>query len=111
MKKLPLSQGKFAIVDDDDYENLLSWKWTYSGGYAYRLKTIQGKSKKIWLHRFIANIPDGLYTDHINGDKLDCRKENLRFCTYAENNKNASIRKANKSGYRGVYWEKGVKKW
>lgn len=111
MRQLPLSQGKFAIVDNDDYEKLLPWKWTFSGGYAYRVKTVQGKSKKVWLHRFIANTPEGLYTDHINGNRLDCRKENLRICTYAQNNKNASIRKDNKSGYRGVYWEKGVKKW
>lgn len=111
MKQIPLTQGKFAIVDDEDYDFLMQWKWTHSGGYAYRLKTVRGVSKKIWLHRETNKTPDGLFTDHINGDRLDCRKENLRTCTYAENNKNAAIRKDNKSGYRGVYWEKGVKKW
>ena len=111
MKLLPLSQGKFAKVDNEDFESLLQWKWTYSGGYAYRVKTINKKSKKIWLHRFINKTPDVLYTDHINGDRLDCRKQNLRNCTYAQNNKNVKTRKDNKSGYRGVYWEKGMKKW
>lgn len=111
MKLLQLSQGKFAKVDAEDYERLIAWKWTYSEGYAYRLKTINKKSKKIWLHRFINETPDGKYTDHINGDRLDCRKINLRTCSYAENNRNARTRKDNKSGYRGVYWEKSCKKW
>lgn len=111
MKTIPLTQGKFTIVDDDVYDYLMQWKWTFSGGYAYRLKTIKGKSKKIWLHREINATPTGKYTDHIDGNRLNNTRSNLRVCTYAENNKNAKTRKDNKSGYRGVHWEKGCRKW
>ena len=104
--KIQLTQGKFAIVDDEDYDALSKFKWTHSGGYAYRLKTTKGISKKVWLHRVINNTPEGLFTDHINGDRLDCRKINLRTCTQSQNNKNASKRKDNSSGFRGVYWFK-----
>lgn len=111
MKQIPLTQGKTALVDDEDYDFLMQWKWTFSNGYAYRLKTINGKGKKFWLHRMVNKTPDGLFTDHINGNRLDCRKGNLRDCTYSQNNKNAATRKDNKSGFRGVYWEKGMKAW
>lgn len=107
MKYIELTQGKKAIVDKEDYELLSQHKWTYSDGYAYR----RPKGEKIWMHRLISKVPNGLYTDHINGNKLDNRRKNLRHCTYAQNNKNAAIRKDNKTGYKGVYWEKGMSKY
>jgi hypothetical protein len=61
VKILSVSQEKFSIVDDDMFEYLSQWKWTYSGGYAYRLKTIKGKSKKIWLHREVNGTKDGAF--------------------------------------------------
>jgi len=111
MKQIPLSQGKFALVDDDMYDYLMQWKWTFSGGYTYRVKTIRGISKKIWMHREVNGTAPGTYTDHIDGNRLNNTRSNLRTCTYAQNNKNAVKRKDNKSGYRGVYWEKGMDKW
>lgn len=111
MKYLALTKGKFALVDDDDYDSLSEYKWTFCGGYAYRVKKIEGKNKKIWLHRFVNKTPDGMCTDHVNGDRLDCRKQNLRTCTYAENNKNAKVRKDNAIGYRGVHWFPQLGKW
>lgn len=111
MKQIPLSQGKFALVDADIYDYLMQWKWTYSGGYAYRLKTVRGNSRKIWMHRECNGTKEGEYTDHIDGNRLNNTRSNLRTCTYAQNNKNAKTRKDNKSGYRGVYWEKSCNKW
>tara|TARA_R110000824_G_scaffold217121_2_gene403649 strand:+ start:61 stop:615 length:555 start_codon:yes stop_codon:yes gene_type:complete len=63
------------------------------------------------LHRLIMNTPKGMHTDHINGDPLDNRKENLRICTGAENQRNKGPQKNNTSGFKGVYWHKGSKKW
>jgi hypothetical protein len=106
MKNIPLTQRKFAIVDDEDYEWLVQWKWLYtSGGYAAR------RTKKIYMHREIMHTPSGMYTDHINGNKLDNRKCNLRICTNTENTRNQKMHKNNNSGYKGISWSQRNKKW
>ena len=63
------------------------------------------------MHRVITKCPKGKQVDHINGDGLDNRKANLRICTVNENNKNAKMRKDNKSGYKGVSWYPNRHKW
>ena len=63
------------------------------------------------LHRLIMNTPKGMQTDHINGDTLDNRKQNLRICTAAENQRNRGPTKNNKSGFKGVRWHIRDKKW
>ncbi len=94
-KQIALTQGKFAIVDDEDYERIKSQKWNYSsGGYAV--------SPLGRMHRVILNCSIGFEIDHINRDKLDNRKENLRVCSRHENNANKGKYKNNKSGYKGV---------
>lgn len=57
--------------------------------------------KKIKLHRLVTNAPEDKYVDHINGNRLDCRNDNLRFCTHQENCMNSAKRK-NNSGERGI---------
>lgn len=108
---IPLTKGKFAIVDADDYERLNPWKWHYSSkGYATRsLPT--GNRGTISMHRVIAGTPIGGITDHANGNKLDNRKENLRVCTKADNCRNSKIPKNNTSGYKGVNWHNQRKRW
>ncbi len=110
MKEIQLSQGKIAVVDDEDYEYINQWKWSYlSSGYAVRsLWSLLG-SKTILMHRIIANTPIGMDTDHINGNRLDNRKSNLRVCTHAENTRNIPMHKDNKIGYKGV--QKHGKSW
>jgi hypothetical protein len=98
MKLVPLSQNKFVQIDDEDLKKVSQYKWHYNNGYA---KTWY-KGKRIRMHRLIMNAPDGVNVDHINGDKLDCRKENLRPCTIMQNNRNGKLRKNSTTGYIGV---------
>lgn len=104
MKKLPLSGGCDAIVDDADFDALLQWKWSSAvgGKYAARGQKVDGKKVVIYLHRQITDCPAGLYVDHINGNGLDNRRCNLRIVTQSENiSKKRSP--GNRTGYRGVY--------
>lgn len=63
------------------------------------------------MHRFIMDAPKGQQVDHINGNKLDNRKSNLRICSHSENLRNQRKPKDNKSGFKGVSWHKGAKRW
>lgn len=106
MKIIPLTQGKSTIIDDD-YGYLSKYKWHYRHGYAMRRE--QGKF--LYMHRIIINTPSNMFTDHINGNTLDNRKDNLRICTKSENNRNRGMGRNNKSGLKGVTWHKYDKKW
>jgi hypothetical protein len=101
MKTVKLTQNKRAIVDDEDFYFINQYKWHFNGRYAVRNNPPRG-SKLIRMHRIIADAPDGVEVDHINGDRLDNRKSNLRLCNHSENGKNISISKINTSGYKGV---------
>jgi len=117
MQKIELIHNKFAIVDDEDFEYLNQFKWYLSdSGYAMRsiyIKLGIGKytSKQIRMHRFINNTPKGFETDHINRNKLDNRRNNLRSVTKSQNKMNVGLNKNNKSGVKGVYWDKFTNKW
>ena len=108
MKTIPLTQGKIALVDDEDYSSLASRKWHYNvSGYA--CGNMMGK--RVFMHRELIKATVDLEVDHINGDTLDNRKSNLRLCTHAENMRNRKMQKNNTSGYKGVYWGKKINKW
>jgi hypothetical protein len=115
MKKIELTKGKFAIVDDEDFEWLNQWKWQYdSHGYATRKLWIiggKGKTEKIYLHRLIMDNPTNKEVDHINRNKLDCRKSNLRLVTHSQNLLNRPANSNNTSGYKGVFFDKSRNKW
>lgn len=109
MKTISLTKGKFAIVDDEDYEHLMQWKWYYASiGYAVRLALPRGS--RILMHRVILTPPIGMVSDHINGDRLDNRRCNLRVCTYSQNMMNKKKSWGN-SRYKGVSWSKKYQKW
>ena len=112
-KEIKLTQGKVAIVDDEDFEYLSHWKWHIIGEYAGRSsqRNVEGKRMAILMHRIILKPPDGMDTDHINHNKLDNRKCNLRICTRSQNVANGFTRSDNKTGIKGVHWHKGVNKW
>jgi len=107
-----LTQGRVAIVDDEDFERLSRWKWHYDKGYAVRMSSaLLGRRKPILMHREILNTPEEMETDHVNGDGLDNRHENLRVCIHAENQHNSQKSRANTSGYKGVSFCKSHQKW
>jgi len=115
-KEIPLTQGKTAIVDAEDYEELSKYKWQYSSTNGYAVGQIRHEdgtySDKVLMHRYINRTRDGYHTDHINGVKLDNRKSNLRECRPSENYVNRGIcPKRNKSGYKGVYWRSDKNKY
>jgi hypothetical protein len=110
--------GKFAIVDSEDFEWLSTWKWQYiNSGYANRVTNVGGRISvggayvNIPMHRAITKCEKGLVVDHINGNKLDNRKENLRVCSHTQNLWNSSYSKRGVSGYRGVSWCNTNQKW
>jgi hypothetical protein len=105
-KVISLSQDKVALVDDEDYDVLIKFKWFASknGKTYYAIR-----KSKILMHRIISNPPLGFEIDHINGDGLDNRKENLRIVTHRENCQNKHIEKSSK--FPGVTWNKQHKKW
>ncbi len=117
VKKIELSQGKAALVDDADYKWLMQWKWhVTAAGYASRgkhLGYVNGKRKKItvYMHREIVNPPEGFHTDHRDGDRLNNCRKNLRICTITQNNRNIKIRQGCSSQYKGVTWNKQCKRW
>ena len=108
MGVIKLSKGMVAIVDDADFEWLNKLKWQYHyRGYAYSATYLGGgranpKYKKLWMHRLVTDCPEDKIVDHINRDKLDNRRSNLRTCTQSQNQMNSKIRESNTSGYRGV---------
>ena len=108
MKQIKLTQRKYALVDDGDFEWLSRIQWRYhSKGYAVGGKT----GRALWMHRIIANTPDGMFTDHIDGDKLNNQRGNLRVATKAQNGWNSVKPKNNTSGYKGVSWNCVQRKW
>ena len=97
-KKYP---EKYALLDKEDYPKVSQHKWTYDSGYVKRRDTITRKA--IYLHRIIAGTPDDKVTDHINRDRLDNRKRNLRVTTGKNNSRNKGFTKNKKwSKYKGV---------
>ena len=111
-KEIELTKGFKTIVNADDFEWLNQWSWYCAHGYAVRtVYDENGKPHQLRMHRLIINTPDGLDTDHINGDKLDNQRHNLRPATRSQNVANTFVEKRNKSGYKGVSWKKTNKKW
>lgn len=115
MKKIPLTQGKFALVDDDDFEHLSQWRWNLVRGYAARQgrrEVVNGKIKReaVYMHSYIVKAPKGKLTDHINGIVLDNRRQNLRIATRSQNGMNMK-KVRGRSKYKGVYWDHFSKKW
>jgi hypothetical protein len=112
VKELSLTNSKeVTLVDDEDFEYLNQWNWQLSICDGHICRKEHGKPT-ILLHRVVNKTPDDMLTDHINRNKLDNRKENLRTCTKSQNSMNRTKQKGNcSSKYKGVCWCKTKKKW
>lgn len=109
--EIKLTQGKTAIIDEEDWEKISKYKWCAWRGDKiwYAVSYIPGTrnpQKFVRLHRVIVDALEGEEVDHINTDGLDCRKENLRRCTKSQNGHNREKYRCNKSGYKGVFYRK-----
>lgn len=107
---VPLTQGKFALVDESDYSRVMKYKWT----------AFPNKKGTVWyascdrvgrLHRFIINAPPELDVDHRNHDGLDNRRKNLRLASAIENTQNTRKREGTSSRFKGVSFYKRLGLW
>lgn len=98
----------WALVSEEDYERAAAKYWSLAGrGYARAAgKHEDGRFRSIYLHRFVMGEPEGMQVDHRNGDKLDCRRSNLRVVTNSQNHAGYSSKPPGRSGERGVYLDK-----
>jgi hypothetical protein len=116
-RKIPLTHGKYAIVDQQDYERFSQYKWFVRGGkrtsYAARAarRAEKRKRKIVLMHREVLKVQDDVLVDHINRDGLDNRRANLRPASNAENVRNSRKRRGTKNKYKGVSWHKNRRKW
>jgi hypothetical protein len=107
VKTIPLGDGVYAYVDAADYEWLNQWHWRVHGGYAARHK----HRKVVFMHREIMKPPPGKVTDHINGNKLDNTRANMRNITRKQNMFNKGKRVGTVSIYKGVSQDRESGKW
>jgi len=112
MKEIQLTQGKFALVDDEDFERVSQFNWCVQKHrntfYGQRFKINNGTYTSEKLHCFIMGSN---MIDHINNNGLDCQKNNMRKCTTQQNNMNSRPRKTSTSKYKGVSWSTRHNKW
>lgn len=111
--EVPLSRGLVAIVDAEDAQRVLAYRWfaqpNYRNVYAIRgIRRADGARTTQTLHKFLTGFA---ITDHINGDGLDNRRANLREATAGNNSRNRRRPTTNTSGFKGVHWNKGAGKW
>ena len=116
-KFIPLTKGKFALVDAEDYDRLNKFKWYAIKGlatyYAARAgRKSEGLSRsQIYMHRVVINIPPNMAVDHIDHNGLNNTKANLRICTQSQNTCNRRVSAGKTSKYKGVSRKKHDKKW
>lgn len=113
MREIFLTQGVVSIVDDCDFDEISKFKWHPTKGYAARKGSVAEGCRTVRMHRQIIGLQfgDGLHIDHINGNKLDNRRGNLRVCSARENTRNRIIHSNNTSGFKGVTWNAKLGKW
>lgn len=118
MKRISLTKGKFALVDDQDYERISKYKWCSAnqGGIEYAVRSSdssKGKKKElIYMHKEILGLGRKQLIDHVSSkDSLNNCRSNLRPCTNSQNMMNRRKQKGVTSKYKGVSWDSVNKKW
>lgn len=112
MKTIPISRGKQALVDDQDYAALSPFKWTAQRRkYTFHAARYEGK-KYVYMHRLIMQAETGVEIDHKDGNGLNNQRDNLRNATRSQNVRGFRGGRINKtSKYRGVYFQRNANKW
>jgi hypothetical protein len=102
MKELTIHGGHKVFLDDEDYDKVIEHPWLLKSGYPFNWY-------KGYMQNFIMGVDSGV--DHIDRNKLNMQKSNLRLATYSQQNANRSKMQTRKttSRYKGVYWDRG--KW
>jgi hypothetical protein len=115
MKNIQLPSGAKAMVDDEDFDELSKCKWRSDRcGYARRHQTLEdGRRITQHMHRMIMGLQygDKRYVDHIDGNRLNNQRSNLRLCSFAQNMMNKGISPKNTTGLKGVARTKSGKRW
>jgi len=116
MKKIPVTGGLLALVDDEDYPTLSLLKWHKQPGAntwyaATNVLQGDGKYSKVLMHRMINKTPAGFDTDHRDGNGLNNTRLNLRTATRTQNQRNRSPNRRSTSRHKGVYWLKDRSRW
>jgi len=107
LRRIPLSKGQYALVDAADYDWLSQYKWHLcGGGYAARAE----KGKRVLMHRQIMEPPDKMFVDHIDGNRANNCRANLRICTPAENQRNQRKKRDSASRFKGVGYLRNSKR-
>lgn len=105
--EIHFDKGEIALIDREDLEKVQQLYWGLTAqGYIHS----KFEGRMVRLHLYLLDFPDSI-VDHINRNKLDNRKCNLRLCTHKENSRNRKILKRNTSGFTGVYFDKPSGKW
>jgi hypothetical protein len=107
VKQISIAGGVCAYVDAADFDWINRRNWCLYNGYAARRE----KGKTIYLHRAIMQPPQGMVVDHVNHNRLDDTRANLKVCTQRENLRNSEKRRGTASRFRGLYFEKRTGKW
>lgn len=122
MKEIPLYRGPknsryiagYAKVDDEDFERLMQWRWTWpNSDYPARLRPFFKRKgttggRYIFMHN---EVMGGLFVDHIDRDRLNNQRSNLRWATRAQNSQNVGLKSENTSGVKGVHWHQNLGQW
>lgn len=116
MEEIKINKGFVVLIDKENLNKIMNMKWyvVKKGSIYYAAHTYyyKGKSKRLYMHRYLMDETNPkIHVDHINGNGLDNRKLNLRSVTAIENGRNRGKQSNNKSGYKGVYWNKQKNKW
>ena len=111
MKQILVGKDKYAIVDDKNYNKLKDYKWYFHNGYAQRQDYSKRHGYYIFMHwDIIGKPPKGLLMDHLNGNRLDNQRNNLRICTYSQNSLNRHTPDGKPILIEGKGWHKKRKR-
>lgn len=108
MASIEIAPGQSVLIDDDQYEEIAAHRWRAQKGKHTHYAAMNGG---VLMHRLIMRATKGDIVDHVNGDGLDNRKENLRLCSNAENMMNARKIAGRSSRFKGVSWNKDRSQW